>query len=70
MMQYTLFAENLEKLSQQAAHGADELEIRAVEIQGETESLKARESAMRQRIVAEVGFLLAGAIRETLQGKG
>ena len=69
MMDYTLFAKNLEKLSQEAANHAGELEIRAAEIQGETESLRARENAMRQRIVAEMGFLLAGAIRETLQGK-
>jgi hypothetical protein len=66
-MDYTLFAKNLEKLSQAAADEAGEREVRAASIQGETESLKEREAAMRQRIVADVGFLLAGAIRETLQ---
>ena len=40
MMDYTLFAKNLEKLSQAAADDAGELEIRAAEIQGETEIAK------------------------------
>ena len=69
MMDYTLFAKNLEKLSQAEAAEADEREVRAASIQSETESLKEREAAMRQRIVSEVGFLLAGAIRETLERK-
>ena len=66
-MDYTRFAENLERLSREVASAADELEVRAAEIQGETESLKARESAIRHRIVADFGLLLAGAIRESLQ---
>ncbi len=43
--------------------------LRSVQLKsrGKRKSLKARESAMRQRIVADVGFLLAGAIRETLR---
>jgi hypothetical protein len=40
MMDYTLFANNLERLSQLAADEAGDREVRAASIQGETESLK------------------------------
>ena len=68
-MDYTQFAKNLEMLSQAAADEADECEVRAASIQGETDSLKEREAATRQRIVSDIGLLLAGAIQKTLQGR-